>query len=438
MVSAWPFRLFIYLINGVIIINIIRTRGSGQRIPCEWWNQAYRSAQGNRNCRMGICAFKHHLIDTGLPADRRYAQVAVADLDNCGTPEYIVGQTRGDIFCYKMDAPDSWRRFTLGVESPSDVGGAALDVDRDGWVDFVAGGAWYRNSRDVTTPFERIVFDPDLCAVHDLFVADIDGDGRRDVVTMSDKNNLRWYRIPDDPAQPWERHDIGPAVHAGVAIGDIDGDGDLDIVRTDVWFENVRGDGTEWVTHPTGPSSEPPDDFRPRFAFNATRCVLRDMTGNGSLDIVLCDAEIPGGKIWWMENVAGDGSRWERHEIALPASPRRGAYHGMVVEDFDNDGDWDVFASEMEDVGGERPPRHYLWENVDGRGREWREHVILDENLGGHDPIAIRPNATTVPGIITKPWHAGPRNALGGGMFVMYLEPRPGSRVDTRIREDET
>ena len=34
-------------------------------------------------------------------------------------------------------------------------------------------------------------------------------------------------------------------LHAGASAGDLNGNGHLDIVRTDVWFENVLGDGTE-------------------------------------------------------------------------------------------------------------------------------------------------------------------------------------------------
>ena len=44
---------------------------------------------------------------------------------------------------------------------------------------------------------------------------------------MSDRNNLRWYEIPEDPTKPWIRRDVGPAVHADLAVGVVDGDGDL-------------------------------------------------------------------------------------------------------------------------------------------------------------------------------------------------------------------
>ena len=36
--------------------------------------------------------FRHHLIDLRLPSDDYYAQTALADLDNDGQLEYVVGQ----------------------------------------------------------------------------------------------------------------------------------------------------------------------------------------------------------------------------------------------------------------------------------------------------------------------------------------------------------
>ena len=41
----------------------------------------------------------------------------------------------------------------------------------------------------------------------------------------------------------------------------------------------------------------------------------------------------------------------------------------------------------MEAVGGQRPPRWYIWENLDGKGGAWKEHAILDVNLGGHEAV---------------------------------------------------
>jgi hypothetical protein len=308
------------------------------------------------------------------------------------------------------------------------VGGCALDVDGDGWPDFVTGGAWYRNSRDAGRPFERFAFDPDLTAVHDVLAADLDGDGRPEIVTMSDQNNLRWYRIPADPTRvPWPRVDVGPAVHAGATAGDVDGDGDLDLVRTDIWFENVAGDGTRWVQHPIGPNTPPPPDFQPTFAFDATFSVVCDMNGNGKQDIVFTDAEIPGGKIWWMENMDGLGRAWQRHEVAIPGDHRRGAYHTLHVGDLDGDGDFDIFSCEMEAVGGEGPPRWTIWENLDGRGGAWQEHTILDANLGGHMAVVGDVTGNGLPDSIGKPWRASPGNAVGGKTFVVFLENVSGS-----------
>lgn len=368
--------------------------------------------------------FIPHIIDTSLPVTY-YAQTTLADLDNDGVLEYVVGQREGDIFWYKYHAPDRWSRHLLGGDSPSDVGGCALDVDGDGWIDFVAGGAWYRNSRRTGVPFTRIVFDPDLRGVHDLFAADVDGDGQAEIVTMSDQNSLRWYKIPPDPAELWHKTEIAAPVHAGAAAGDLNGNGHLDVVRTDVWFENVRGDGTVWIEHPIGPNTPPPPDFQPSFAFNATHAVVCDVNRNGVNDIVFTDNEIPGGKIWWAENVGGDGLTWQRHEIYNwdeGRERRRGAYHSLYVGDLDGDGDSDVLSCEMEAVGGEEPPRWYIWENVDGVGGAWQEHVIFDGNLGGHLAVVGDVTGDGLPDVISKPWRTQPGNAVEGKMYVVFLE----------------
>lgn len=361
--------------------------------------------------------FRHSYIDTELEGNN-YGQTALADIDRDGVPEFITGQKLGDIFWYDFEGPEKWSKYLLGRSSPSDVGGIALDVDGDGWVDFVTGGAWYRNSRNPKNkPFERIVFDPDLACVHDIVAADIDGDGKCEIITMSDQNDLRWYKIPDDPAAPWMKHYIGSSVHAGVSVGDIDGDGDLDIVRSNVWFENLNGDASLWIEHPIGHFGG-----ESGWQENATLSCVCDINGDGYNDIVLADAEIRGARIYWMENQDGKGLSWKRHVLPQGDDDERGAYHSLCVMDFDGDGDLDIFSCEMEAVPGARLPRWFIWENADGKGEHFIEHVILDAGLGGHEAVVGDINGDGKPDIYSKLWAPREDNANDGRMHVDYLE----------------
>lgn len=362
--------------------------------------------------------FKHHAGDREIGGDAM-GQTALVDLDRDGDLDFITGQRAGPILWYEYQSADRWIKHTLGEDSPSDVGGAALDVDQDGWVDFVAGGVWYRNPGNPREAgFARHTFDQNLNAVHDLIVGDLDGDGRPDVVTMSDRNDLRWYAIPGHPAKPWQATRIGNPVHAGISIGDLDADGDLDLVRSNVWLEN-RDHGQQWTEHkmtePWGSDSQP-------WEINATQTRTADINRDGRLDVVITDGENRDARIAWLEAPADPKTgRWITHYLPKGDRAARGAYHSLAVDDFDGDGDPDIFTVEMEAVAGDRPPRWFVWENSDGQGT-FVERVILDANLGGHEAVVGDVDGDGDPDICSKLWRAARGNANSGKNHFDYLE----------------
>jgi len=368
----------------------------------------------------GEMSFAHHTVDRWAGKElSSWGQTALADMDRDGDLDYVLARNGGVIVVYEYQAPDKWVRHQVGDKSPSDVGGAVADVDRDGRPDIILGGAWLQNPGALDQPWPRHAFDPKLTGVHDLIVVEIDGDKGLEIATMADRNNIRWYDVPENPTQPWTATAIGKPAHAGLEAGDLDGDGDNDIVRSTAWFENQEN-GRRWVEHRLHASPWPdvPGSYH-----DSTLATVADVNKDGRNDVVLTIAEVVNSQIAWFEPPADPKSGpWTMH--VLPQSTeKRGPYHSLSIADFDSDGDIDIFSGEMEHIRGEGSPRWYIWENVSGKG-DFVERVILDRNLGTHECISGDIDGDGDIDLIGKPWTASPKNAAGGEMHIDFLENR--------------
>ncbi len=373
--------------------------------------------------------FQHHFIDRTLPATDNgtgnYGLTALVDLDRDGDLDFVLGgrpSKPSQLYWFEFQGPDRWVRHLVGTNYLSDVGLAALDVDRDGWTDLVCSGVWYRNpGKPREQPFERLLFDPKATGAHDVLAADIDGDGKADIVMMGDErtalNGLCWYSIAPDPKQPWTRHPIGPPVHGALmphGVADLDGDGDLDVLRADTWYENKDGKGREWVPHQNIPMGR-------KGPFGVcVRTAIADLDGDGRQEIVIADADIIDSKVAVLKNADGKGGAWTKTE--LPRSFVYGSLHSLAVADFNGDGRRDIIVNEQEELlpPGRENPRWIIWENL-GRN-QFAERIVLDTKLGGHELQVGDVDGDGDIDVCSKPWGLRPWNGAGGKMHVDFLE----------------
>jgi len=341
--------------------------------------------------------FKFYEIDRH---GQRMGQTSLVDVDKDGDLDWVVGQ-HGKMWWYEYRKPGRWVRHDMGSGARTDVGGCAFDIDGDGRVDQVSGTAWYRNpGKPRQKEFTR--YKNGAIGCHDNVAADINGDGKLDVVACSNDEAhvlLAWYEIPEDPTEKWTEHRIGKGIHGGVdpkGVADLDGDGDNDVVRGNAWFENFDGKGTRWKRHD---DLVPPGGNRPDRYGLALKTWTCDLDRDGDMDVIEAEADTTDGRVFWFEN-KGQGKSWACHLIS--ASHTGQDFHSLAVADFDNDGDVDVFSG-----GGplsEATRRCYIWENIHGRGGKWKEHEVLSGKRC-HEAMAGDVDADGDVDICSKPWH---------------------------------
>lgn len=179
--------------------------------------------------------WRQHII--GSP---RAHDIQVGDIDGDGVVEICTrqqGSQGAEIVVWKQTGADEWAKRT--VMCPTGEGLALGDVDGDGRPEAVIGGRWYDPPGDILTGDwrERIFADWPPDAV--VKVADMDGDGRMDVVLTRSEgaHRLSWFEAPADPVTgTWAEHVIDDSVDFAhsLAICDLDGDGRLDVVTAEM------------------------------------------------------------------------------------------------------------------------------------------------------------------------------------------------------------
>jgi hypothetical protein len=129
-----------------------------------------------------------------------------------------------------------------------------------------------------------------------IAVGDLDGDGEPDVVAATLDDILYFRGMPDGSLVLRERVPQGRARFERVAIGDLDGDRALDVV---MFGRDPIGDNTVWIRYGRGAGGlDPPVALGG--GVDGKELAIADVTGDGRLDIIT-------GNI--VKNVGG--RRWE-------------------------------------------------------------------------------------------------------------------------------
>ncbi|MBN2349057.1 MAG: VCBS repeat-containing protein [Bacteroidales bacterium] len=337
--------------------------------------------------------FKYYTI--GQTETDLLGQASLADLDKDGDLDWIVGSSGNSIWWFEYQSAENWVRHLLGEDALTDKGGVAFDVDGDGFIDQVSGGTWFRNTGNPSAPFER--YENDAIYAYDNVIGDITGDGKPELFSLSEQEGLYWYLIPEKPTKKWKKNYIGEGILGGIfpnSVADIDNDGDNDVVRSNVWYENTKGDGSNWSPHRTISFVQSQGAYA-----NSSRIWVLDFDNDGDIDLVQAESNNSSGKIAWHANKDGKGINWFTHKIDYETNQD---LHSLCVADFDNDGDYDVFSGGGP-MTGDLHKRCFIWENIDGLGEKWERHEILTD-IECFDAVAADVDNDGDIDICSKPW----------------------------------
>jgi hypothetical protein len=366
--------------------------------------------------------FQHHVVADPLPGDSwGTGGFTLADFDNDGDLDVTVQRRSDDfkVYWYEYRSAGEWIQHYIGIAEDGQLGAAAVDVNRNGFIDLVLGHVWFQNPGNLGTnpgaEWIKHYYNGDMPREnHDIVVADINQDGIDDIVMYNQsQSTLRWYDITDP--YDWKYTDIATDVnddyvHSGMfpnGVVDIDNDGFPDVIMPIYWYKNPGKSGEKWIK-----VEWPYIPIDPTPYGKGIRVWAGDINNNGLNDIIYSDCDVQHSRLYILFNEGG-GKSWKMEEIPLPPSNvgESGSLHSLQVADFNNNGLLDIFVGEQEDPNKlMKPPglkeRGIIFQNVGTvRNPKFSPIIINEDNPGWHDALIGDVDGDGDIDIVSKIWN---------------------------------
>jgi hypothetical protein len=269
-------------------------------------------------------AWTRQLLDNYCPVS---CSITTADINHDGRPDVLATSwSLGDVIWWRNEGGDpvTWTRFTIDANFGGAHDAYAADLDGDGDLDVVGAAgihnrvAWWRNQGGDPIVWERQIIASNFNGARAVHVADINRDGRLDVVATAFANHVTWWRNDGGDPLAWTRQDIDDAFNGGHSVwtGDVDGDGRTDVMATAyydstvAWWCNTGGDPIVWEEHDLTTSW-----------INALNIRAGDVDGDGDLDILATSREL-GEFAWWEASQFKSGGELTSSVLDLQGQPQ--------------------------------------------------------------------------------------------------------------------